>query len=783
MKVILWKLIRDFKHAKGKLLLLLLAAGLSGWGISSVAYGYFMTERDFEQNFEQTYPADITLVIENYKAGLEEVLLSDKNVIDIERREVVTARIKNNEDSWMPVIIYAVEDLESMRYDRFKILEKANKTPNKLLIDKNAFYFLNAGQQQIELQFKDEEEQVTLDLAGKAHDARQAPARMEGIVYAYATSTEVIQPFLEEGRRRLLIKTNCSSDKAALEAVSKRLEGLCRETGGEVISVNIPTPGKHVHQGIVDGISFLQESGGVILSVMGIILLALILLTWIFPQVADIGVMKAIGASTQHIFKSYTLVLTGIVCIGLLVGLPFGYKTAAMYSKAVAFFQNFEVVTELLPLQFHLVVVLLCMIVPLSVGILPLLRSSKTSVNEALNKTFYIPHRGFFRISQSLISSTRLKYGLNNLFRQSQRTALTMLLLAVGMALYFTAANVEYSIRADLRDHAKTSPYEIVGARPEKKTKSEVSYLNELKFVDQALGMNTRRVTYFPPNLGNSELSFIRTLSLEFDIPDAFIARGKIDKTCSDCIYVGGEEMKENFKDVSLGSPIELTTVEGEKRVYKFSGVVKDLVVIGAPFLTFDEQVGDSFNGLAFKLKPDLPREDVLNAANAIDDLFIDNGVNVRALNSVSRRLGGILGHLDPTFLIIKMTGIFTIVLGLFGLLIVLNLTIQERTREIGIMKSIGSPFRKISGMFRQEFLLISIFSVAVGAVLAVPVTTALIGVIAETIIMHPVAFENDYSTLLLTTVVALVVQTLLISIYNRWKIGKNARELLDHNF
>ncbi|MEP1095125.1 MAG: FtsX-like permease family protein [Cyclobacteriaceae bacterium] len=783
MKVILWKLIRDFKHAKGKLLLLLLAAGLSGWGISSVAYGYFMTERDFEENFEQTYPADMTLVVENYRTGLEEVLLSDKNVVDIERREVITARIKNNEDSWMPVIIYALDDLSEMRYDRIKILDDENQVANKLLIDKNAYYFLSEDQKQIELLFKDRDETVMLDLAGKVHDARQAPARMEGIVYAYATSTEVIGPFLEQGRRRLLIKTNVSSDKGALEVVSKRLKVLCEKEGGKIVSVNIPTPGKHIHQGIVDGISFLQESGGIILSLMGIILLALILLTWIFPQVADIGVMKAIGASTQDIFKSYTLVLIGIVFVGLLVGLPLGYQTAAMYSKAVAFFQNFEVVTDVLPLQFHLIVVFVSMIVPLSFGILPLLRSSKTSVNEAFNKTFYVPHRGFFRISQTLISSTQLKYGLNNLFRHSQRTALTMLLLAVGMALYFTAANVEHSIRVDLRQYAETSPYEIVVALPDKVTRSEVAYLDELEFVDQALAMNTSRVAYFPPNLGNSEFSFVRTLSLDFDVPDSFIVRGEVDKTCSDCVYVGGEEMKKNFEDVPLGTSIELTNVGGEIRTYKFSGVVKDLVVIGAPFLTFDTEVADSFNGLAFKLRPDLPREEVLNASNAIDDLFIDNGVNIRALSSVSRRLGGILGHLDPTFLIIKITGIFTIVLGLFGLLIVLNLTIQERTREIGIMKSMGSPFRKISGMFKQEFLLISLFAVVVGAMLAVPVATALIGVIAETIIRHPVAFENDYYTLALTTAVALVAQTLLISLYNRWKIGKNARELLDHNF
>ena len=72
MKVILWKLIKDFRLAKVKLLLLLLAASLSGWGISSVVYSYFMTERDFKENFARTYPADMTVIVENYTKGLEE---------------------------------------------------------------------------------------------------------------------------------------------------------------------------------------------------------------------------------------------------------------------------------------------------------------------------------------------------------------------------------------------------------------------------------------------------------------------------------------------------------------------------------------------------------------------------------------------------------------------------------------------------------------------------------------------------------------------------------------
>ncbi len=783
MKVILWKLIRDFGLAKGKLLLLLVAASLSGWGISSVVYSYFLTERDFKENFIQTYPADMAITVENYTEGLEEKLLADRNVIDIERREAIAARIKDRQGSWMPTVLFAVDDLNNMRYDRFKIPEEANRAPGNILIEQNAWYYLTEGQESVELQFQGVEKETTFKLAGKAHDARLAPARMEGVVYAFSTSIEGIEPYLVEGRRRLLIKTNVSSDRGLLEDVYKRLITITEQSGGRIVGVVIPTPGKHIHQGIVDQIAFLQESGGTILSVMGIILLSLILLTWVFPQVSDIGVMKAIGASTRRIFFSYTIVLGFIIMIGLMVGMPLGYKTATLYNGLVATFQNFEVVTGMLPFYIHALVVLIGIVIPLLFGVLPLLRGAKTSVNEAMNKTFYTPHKGFFHISQRLISSSSLKYGLNNLFRHSQRTMLTILLISVGVALFFTVSNVGYSIRTDLGDFASSARYEVGVTLPYEMEKEDITFLDKLPFVEGISPMNTSRIYYIPPNIGYPELSIVRVLSSKIIIDDSYVQRGKIDKNCKECIYVSNEVMRLQYEGVELGDSIELKYPSGETITYIFSGVIRDLVTVSSPFFIYDDEATKTFNALAFQLKSGLSDKEIFEASNAIDDAFMDNDVNLLSRVSVKERMTGIMNHLDPTFLIIKTMGLFTIVLGMLGLMIVLNLTIQERTREIGILKSIGSPYRKISSIFMQEFILISLIAILFGGLLAIPLAKALIDLLSETIIRHPVAFRNDFYIISATIAIVLIVQTILISIYNRFKIGKNTRELVDHNF
>ena len=98
-------------------------------------------------------------------------------------------------------------------------------------------------------------------------------------------------------------------------------------------------------------------------------------------------------------------------------------------------------------------------------------------------------------------------------------------------------------------------------------------------------------------------------------------------------------------------------------------------------------------------------------------------------------------------------------------------------------MKSIGSPFAKISAIFKQEFMSINLIAIFIGGLTAIPVSTALLMVIAETIIKHPVAFNFDWRTNLISIGAVLIVQTFLIPIYNRIKINLNARELMDHNF
>ena len=779
MKVILKKLIKDFWLTKGKLALCLIAACLSAWGISTVIYSYALAERDFEVNFTKTFPADFEILVDNYTAGLDRLFLDDANVVDVERREIVGASAESKDGHNRRVRIFATDNIDNLRLDVFQILEEKPGGKGKLFIETNAAFFLDSEQDSLELAFMGDKK-VTWPISGITHDARLAPAQMERTIYAYVSSIEMIAPYLKPGRRRFLIETDQSSDRQAIQEVADRLSQLTEQQGAQVVYVNIPVPGEHMHQNIVDGISFLQKSSGGVISIMGVVLLSLMLLTWIFPQLMEVGIMKALGASTQRIFYSYCLVLLIILSIGMAIGMPLGYLTAAGFNRIVALVQNFQPVKEILPFPVHLIVVLTALSIPLIVGSLPLLRAARTTVYEAMNKTFHTSAMGVFKASQNFISNSALQYNLNNLFRNSTRTALTLILTAVGVGLYFSGVNLQYSIRQEMDNFAEEANYGLRMSFSKDFKPEDVDFLSDLPFVEQISSMKDISVSYRPPKAAFRESRAMRILSNKHQLDEGFVLLGEIQSGCTDCLYVSGEAMEDEFRDTKLGDRIVLTMPSGLEREFVYSGIFKDMAAIGSPFFVFDDEATREFNALAFQIRDGMPNYE---ASNLIDDALLENGIDVAGSMNVDLRLASLEGHLEPTYLIIKMTGIFTILIGFLSLLIVLNLTIQERTREIGVVKSLGGSFRQVSGIFQKEFLMVNLLAILVGIITAIPLNVALCKVLGETVIYHEIPAQGNITVIIFTSALIVLVQTVLIAIYNKIKLNKNARELLDYNF
>ncbi len=778
MTPVLKKLLGEFRQMKGKLLLCILATAVSAWGISSVFYGYLMAERDFKVNFGETRRADIVITIDQYSAAIGEKLLDDDAVLDVERREMVSSRIKNSKGVWMTLLLFGCEDISKPRMDRFEITDGSIKSDNFIFIERNANDFLDYYSDTAIVELGKEKKRVAFFKAGIVHDAGQAPAQMERVVYGY-TLNKTIDSLLQPQRIRLLVGVKGHDHSMqSLQVIADRLKVTAAASGGKVAAIQIPTPGKHVHQPIIDGISFLQMSFGAVLIVLGITLLSLILLTWLFPQLVQIAIMKAVGASTRQIQFGFLSALLIIISFGLVIGLPLGFRSAILFNKFIALLQNFDVVDEPFPWYVHIEVLLVSSIIPFLFGMAPINQVSRTKVQHTLTTTFEIQSVGLLRFLRTMMGHARSRYAFGNLLRSRYRALFLMALMAIGTGLFFTGFNLSYSFRSDFENFYRGSNYEATIFLSDT-TRQRLTFLESLTTVKSVSYIRAQRLSYEVPDLNKIETASVRIYEPGYDLNQDLIVVGKVDRTCENCVYVHPSMVGSGFSSVNFGDTLVLTGNTGEfKAIY--SGVLKDVGgVHGGGSMTFFSTVKNPwFSIVAVDLKSGVRMNQALIELEAA---LKKHDIKYNTISDVETSLEGAYNHFLPTYLIVEGMGLFTIVLSFFGIIIVLNLTIQERTMEIGIVKALGGTSADMGWLFAVEFAGISCVALGIGFLLSTGTTGFLCRLYGEMVRGQAIPPLNNYFVIFMTTILLLVLQASLIFLHSRSRIRRTSIALLNY--
>lgn len=102
---------------------------------------------------------------------------------------------------------------------------------------------------------------------------------------------------------------------------------------------------------------------------------------------------------------------------------------------------------------------------------------------------------------------------------------------------------------------------------------------------------------------------------------------------------------------------------------------------------------------------------------------------------TISDQIGSIQAVIDGIVGVLNAFAIIALIAAGFGIVNTLLMSVQERTREIGLMKAMGMPSRKIYGLFSTEAILIGAIGTALGVLVAVGVG-ALVNVVLEDTIL-----------------------------------------------
>lgn len=140
------------------------------------------------------------------------------------------------------------------------------------------------------------------------------------------------------------------------------------------------------------------------------------------------------------------------------------------------------------------------------------------------------------------------------------------------------------------------------------------------------------------------------------------------------------------------------------------------------------ETARTSYASASVTFASDASDESVTTLRDELTDLGYDS-------QTVSEQIGTFRSVIDGIILVLNSFAAIALVAAGFGIVNTLLMSVQERTREIGLMKAVGLSSRKIFALFSTEAVFIGFLGSAIGSILGIVIGSATSGVLSAGIL------------------------------------------------
>lgn len=730
-------LLGELASARGRWIALACAIAAALAAVGTVMGARPLIERSMEAAAYARNAAEATLIL---PAGVDEALLARVRVRagirDAERRQTVSARARRAGEAWQPVLLFAYAE-GPPRLDAFTATPGAWPPPRGAILversSREAVPALRGAHAELVLP-GDAARAVTI--AGAVHDPGVAPSWQEHRGYAYTTLETLAQlGAAEPGAARLeelVVQFEPSPrSRDQVEAAAVALARWLEVEGHAVREVRVPPLHQHPHQGLLFAVQIVLLLFSGLLLILVSVVLATLLSAQLGRKTRELGVLKAIGARNGQLVALYAGLVLVLGAVAFAAAVPLSRWGAAALASRVLAMMNLERVADAAPTGTTTLAIL-AVLVPLAVTARPIWKAARRPVREALAQH---GASGDF-ISPAL---TRLPIPLRNALRRPARLAYSLTLLAVAGALVLAAANVQRGLTqvAEQVDRARRFDVEIRLHRPAPLASlAELAALPGLARVEAwsaipiGLPSTTSERAGQPPR---STLTLARTYRdgghglAQLLAPPADSAalaaprlRGRwLHDAENDAVVLS---QSHPLAHAPLGDLVELV-VAGRLTRWRLVGVVEELTGAAA-FVTpaaFRRVTGE--DGVNLLRITTASRHATAAAAAAMEARLVAAGLAVDYAMPTPELRAIIDDHVAlVTRAIVTLASLLALV-GFFALGAMTAIGVAERTREIGVLKTLGASSRKLAALFLGEALIIAAMSALLAFALSVPLT------------------------------------------------------------
>ncbi|MEM9932034.1 MAG: ABC transporter permease, partial [Bacteroidota bacterium] len=410
----------------------------------------------------------------------------------------------------------------------------------------------------------------------------------------------------------------------------------------------------------------------------------------------------------------------------------------------------------------------ICMAIPVLLSFFPIQSAVRKSVRHAQQWVFTTSHKSLRWISKWFPAARHVYVG-NNLLHNLFLFLLSLMLVVTGLSITLSGFNLTQSLNKEMDSLEKTRlfDYAIDVYQTDSLSISGPGFPTE---IDQLQYVWVEAVGVQNPILNIPEKLFCARITPNINIPSSRMIKGEWDPACTNCLYVT-QRLSKDFRNTNPGDSIQVWDHKGESTWLLFGGVIK-LPEGSSSALRPTKQISRWNQLFLFSDEEKDLRAD-------LKAFFSQQTGEIPHISSAALSRQIITDHLEGNFFVITGLGLTALAISLVGIVILINLNLIRREKDIGILKALGARNQQVSHLFEQEVLMVLGVAVGIGVPLSIMLSQSMCFYFGDMVLDFPLVLDVSWVFAGLTSLVFMMLTAASIRYQVRKRVSRKVRYLL----
>lgn len=754
MNVLTRKVLKDVWHRKLRSCLTILGIAMGIMGLVAINVASNQLQNSLAYSADVSAQPDIQFFTSPTFFNVVDELRQQPNVSLVQAQGFVSTRW-SIASGHFPLSLNGIVDFQHVQINRFELVEGGLPGPGQVLLESSdrSIASLHVGRQ-IEVDIQGTVRKLTI--SGFARTRGQAAATILQRGTGYMRESDLESLFHTTGVNTFLIRIH---NYAQRDATARQLSRVF--DARHVLILGTQVGHDTSVSTLADGLFSTMRVFSIVAILLSVFLLLGTIMALVAEQVYVMGTMKAIGATRGRIMRHYLLLVTIYGVIGTLSGGGLGFLGGYLLVNYLGSLVNIDIGAPEISSWLLLQSVLIGAGIPVLAATLPVSVGTRITVHQALSgyglDGAATRRRGLMSRAPGFVPQTMVS-GIRNLFRKRVRALLTLLTLTIAGTAFLAVQTTSYSFDSFLGQVFATYHFDVIFSVPEPQPYSKLQQaLSAIQGINKTERLSWLTVqTLWGSGLltgvqQDTQLYQRRLIEGRwFAATDHNVVIISADAASKSGLKVGDSVTFHDSLHTATWHIIGIATDYNDTSNMNF-GVL--LVPIDQANAFMHLPAG--YTRIVMLQASDSSAAGVNALATRVDTMMSARGF-IPSVSTAQQQIQRNENEYQILYLLLYAVVIIVALVGMISLFNTLAMSVLERRRETGIMRSMGATGARVAQVFWSEGMALGILAWASALCLGVPAAYGFVALTGHLLVAVPFAF-NPLSLLWMLAFIVLV--------------------------